>query len=453
MDCPASWSNLVDIFSLLVFVSPRMCLSPEWQLVDLLHTGSGTWLSQLSALVKRLDDLSHVLAWARIGETRPTDGGAEAVRKESKEAGREQQRKELPLWLVELPRLRLSFEVRHQCDCSPPTPHTLANLPRRRKFASRVLMRCVPSQTWQVKSREELPAEARERDEVRLYCREHAGLYLSPNPDPSLEPLLYGLPHAVALQTHDGEFALLMSAAAKPVLTPDGRTLLHRGDAAWLANLPQARHYLYPVHPSRTHLCSPTLASSLYLLLLYFLHGMYADVLRIMDACMSDTELSGEEAQLWYSLRQTEQHDVPDAHAARLRLHQMWSALHQPDKGTPSQSLPDAHPSPAPSASNRIMRSSSAEPLEKGPRVSLLQSPASISMTSASMPATPRQPPAPAQREKRPRQMIESPWDAPVARSVAAYVLYRSCVSADCRLSADDELSLLTFCFSDEEQV
>ena len=44
----------------------------------------------------------------------------------------------------------------------------------------------------------------------------------------------------------------------------------------WTA-LPQARHYLYPVHPSQSLLCSSTLASSLYLLLLTLAHRRYDD--------------------------------------------------------------------------------------------------------------------------------------------------------------------------------
>ena len=214
-------------------------------------------------------------------------------------------------------------------------------------------------------------------DEVRLYSREHAGLYLSQVSNPSIEQLLHGLPHAVALQGDDGDFALLVSAAAKPVLTADGSTRLHRGDPTWLSALPQARHYLYPIHPSGTHLCSPTLASSLYLLLLYFLHRMYAEVFQLVDACMTDTELSMEELQLWEALQQVELlHDAADAHAARLKLH--LTARDTPTMG--------------------------------------------------------------------------SPWRSPLARSIAGYVQQRHHVSANCRLSVDEEVFLLREVLDDEKQ-
>ena len=96
--------------------------------------------------------------------------------------------------------------------------------------------------------------------------------------------------------------------------------LLHRSDAAWLAALRQARHYLYPVHPSGALLGSRTLASSLYLLLLYMLHRQHAEALRLLEACMTDTELSQEEGQLWAALGQTACDDHADAHAVRLKI-------------------------------------------------------------------------------------------------------------------------------------
>ena len=345
------------------------------QLVDLLHVGMGSRLAQLAALFMRLDDLSHVLAWARLGAgavpPRPESGGG--VDPLARGAGGRDGggAHEAVLSLVELPRLRLSFEVR------------------------------------------------RVGEDVRLYCREHAGQYLSPRHMPALEPLLHGLPHAVALQGDDGDNALLVSAAAKPLLTADSRTLLLRGDTEWLANLPQARHYLYPVHSSGTHLCSPTLSSSLYLLLLYFLHGMFADVIRILESCMSDTELSPEEAQLWRSLRQTEQHDSPDAHAARLHLFQLWGALYQAGR----------EPPPSPPSPLRQEAVAAAGPSDiSGRSEGTLQEAAPTA------------------------QRIEPPWQAKIARYVAGYVLRRSQVSASCRLSTEEEMRLLTYCLGDDEQ-
>ncbi|KAL3900577.1 MAG: hypothetical protein SGPRY_012436, partial [Prymnesium sp.] len=269
----------------------------EW-LVDLLHAPANSWLAQLSTLLRRLDDLSHVLAWS---------------------SGEEAQ-----LSTVELPRLRLSFEVR-----------TVGG-------------------------------------KKRLYSHEHSGFYISMDAS-AAAPLLRGLPHAVVLQGDYGELALLVSSAAKPHLTASGRVLLHRGDSSWLSALSQARHYLYPVHPSTTHLCSPTLASSLYLLLLYFLHAMHAEVFRLVDACTSDLELSPEERQIWEAFRQAEQHTAADACSARLKLHLI------------------AHDTAA----------------------------------------------------------MGSPWPTPMGLTLIQYVKQRHLVSTNCRLSVEEEVSLLDECLED----
>ena len=215
----------------------------------------------------------------------------------------------------------------------------------------------------------------------------------------SIEQLFIGIPHGVLLQTEEGELSLLVSAAAKPVQPhaeaeaalhrwdavraslgaslgskpssprPSSSTppplvdfsgtsqrrssfpeaagaaravhaacLLHRSDTVWLAALRQARHYLYPVHPSGALLGSRTLASSLYLLLLYMLHRQHAEALRLLEACMTDTELSQEEGQLWAALGQTASDDHADAHAVRLKIRLLA-------EGTPAMQCPwdDAH--------------------------------------------------------------------------------------------------------------
>lgn len=87
-----------------------------------------------------------------------------------------------------------------------------------------------------------------------------------------------------------------------------GALLLNRSDPEWIENVGEVRHYLYPVHVSRMFLVMPTLAASLYLLLLRFLDRAYADVFRMADSCVSDTALSpegarrgGSERSMWRS--------------------------------------------------------------------------------------------------------------------------------------------------------
>ena len=128
-------------------------------------------------------------------------------------------------------------------------------------------------------------------------------------------------------------------------------------------------------------------------------------------------------------LQQSELHDTPDAHAARLKLHQLWSALHQTEKRDPQQ--PTQSPPPTPT-----MRDSRPSVQPTPPLVS---SPARLA------------PPA-TKEQKKTKQAVPPPWRAPIARYVEGYVLHRPHVSANCRLSVGEELSLLSFCFDDENQ-
>ena len=87
-------------------------------LLDLVHAAAGSKLAQLAALFSRLDDLSHVLAWARCDAAKepsrpqgPHDVAQEAA---ADEKGWAASGLPLGLALVELPRLRLSFGVRLQ---------------------------------------------------------------------------------------------------------------------------------------------------------------------------------------------------------------------------------------------------------------------------------------------------------------------------------------------------
>lgn len=54
----------------------------------------------------------------------------------------------------------------------------------------------------------------------------------------------------------------------------------------------------YPVHPSHEFLSAPTLAGTLYLLLVRFSNRQYADAVAMSTAVASDTMLSPEEQQV-----------------------------------------------------------------------------------------------------------------------------------------------------------
>ena len=214
-------------------------------LLNLLHPRASGALRRLAAVLRRLDDLSHVLAWARDAAS----GGDEAAAARGGGGEGAAGGGEWRLALVELPRLRLSFEARSAAG-----------------------------------------------GETRLYCCEHSDLFLSrlslsPRPSPNrpeaaapsdateasppaggsggaaaggepssaactsqqarsaaLAQLLRCVPHAVLLEDGQGDISVLVSAAARPLVSADGAAaerlpggcLLRRNDAAWLEALPQA---------------------------------------------------------------------------------------------------------------------------------------------------------------------------------------------------------------------
>lgn len=356
-------------------------------LLNLLHPRAGGNVERLATLFRRLDDLSHVLAWVRMDEKR---GTRVDEKKSSASPG-----PEWSLSRVELPRLHLTFEVRVGGSSGQP----------------------------------------------RLYCREHAHMFLShavgsPVGDHPLErasgcdepehnraevvcDLLQCLPHAVVLEDEQGDLAVLVSAAAKPWMgDPGSRTsgncLLHRNDREWLGALTQARHYLYPVHPSHSVLCSKTIASSLYLLLMHFAYRKYGEVLRLADACMTDTRLSAEEEQLWRAVEEVGLFDDhPEADAARLKV---WLVQRRSLSGRQLQQPPPS-----------TVRSST--PVASSPQTSTpAVQPSPILIHATERPA----PPLPLRLGR---------WD--IASSLESYFLHRQMIRADCRLQPSDELALL----------
>lgn len=219
-------------------------------LLNVLYAARNTALQAFYDVLRRLDDLSHLLIWSKD--------------------------RSMEVDLVELPRVCLSFRM--------------------------------------------------ERESGRLLCQEHAGLFVSSHRCAVSTRLIKGLPHAVVLENVQGELFVLLAAIALPsrpqrpgvLFSPE--ILLDRTDAEWNARLGDVRHFLYSIHISKAFMFSPTLASTLYLLLMRLLAREYQLAFRLIDSCVWDGQLTDEEKQIFGLLAKYDSDADPNAHACRLKL-------------------------------------------------------------------------------------------------------------------------------------
>ena len=221
------------------------------RLLTHLHCAPDSPLHQLVALLCRLDDAAHILMWSAV-ESECNGSSDDAVRGEVVD---------LPVDLVELPRLRLSF---------------------------RVVYSVAPS------------GEAR----ARLASVEHPGLEACLPRNDATKALLRGVPHALLMTSGEGDVSILLPALAKPCLLSEqsnpltAQLLLATHAAGWAEALPAVRHYLYGVHRSTAYITSPSLAATLYLLLLRWISRDYEAAFTLCAFAASDLPLSAEEAQV-----------------------------------------------------------------------------------------------------------------------------------------------------------
>jgi hypothetical protein len=136
----------------------------------------------------------------------------------------------------------------------------------------------------------------------RLYSNDYDGLFIATSTEAReiAERLLGSTSHFIVLQNPDNDLFILMPSCALPRrLHVDGshlsvQVILDRRNQEWIDNIGEVRSYLYPVHNSRSFLVTPSLASSLYLMVMYFITGEYQDVFKMVDSCVSE-ELNPEE--------------------------------------------------------------------------------------------------------------------------------------------------------------
>jgi hypothetical protein len=143
------------------------------------------------------------------------------------------------------------------------------------------------------------------RVEHRLYSNDYDGLYISTSVEAReiAERLLGSIDHFIVLQNADKDLFVMMPGCALPRrLHVDGtrlsvQVILDRRNQEWIDNIGEVRCYLYPIHNSRSFLVTPSLASSMYLMVMYFMTGSYQNVFKMIESCVSE-ELTPEEVSV-----------------------------------------------------------------------------------------------------------------------------------------------------------
>ena len=278
----------------------------RWLISSLLmpHTGA---LAGLLSLLERVEDHAHILLWSQSGPDSEEDGSEDAENADDDGEGSAEEaadddmdddheqrhsatvagaakkagwKEEMDIELIELPRLRLSFSVV-------------------RDASGKAALRSI----------------------------EHSGLHLGWIECERLATLLCGLPHALLLLNDAGDISVLLSALCKPCRLARAdeplysQLILARHAPGWSQHLTMSRHYLYDVHRSRSYLKPPSLAASLYLLVLRWLARDFASAFALAPSCVTDAALTPEEASLWSLLADFAQDTEPAAHATRLKLY------------------------------------------------------------------------------------------------------------------------------------
>ena len=212
---------------------------PVHTLLNVMTAPPSSLLKRIGMLLSKLDNLAHVLVWS-----------ASTVQSAHSAAS---------IDFVELPRVNLSFKAKQVEGSDGKMEH-------------------------------------------RLFSNDHDGLYIAVSMEAReiAERLLGTISHFIVLQNADNDLFVLMPGCALPRrLHTDGsrlsvQVILDRRNQEWIDNIGEVRCYLYPVHNSRSFVVTPSLASSLYLLLMYFITGSYQDVFKMVESCVSE-DLSPEE--------------------------------------------------------------------------------------------------------------------------------------------------------------
>ena len=215
---------------------------PVHTLLNVSSAPPSSLLKRVGMLLSRLDNLSHVLLWstAKVHSTHSA----------------------CSIDFIELPRVNLSFKAKDVESIDGKIEH-------------------------------------------RLYSNDYDGLYIATSTEAREigERLLGSISHFIVLQNADKDLFILLPSCALPRrLHSDGshlsvQIILDRRNKDWNNKIGEVRSYLYPIHNSRSFLVTPSLASSLYLMLMHFITGAYVEVFKMVESCVSE-DLSPEEVRL-----------------------------------------------------------------------------------------------------------------------------------------------------------
>lgn len=215
---------------------------PSLTLLNIVSAPPSSLLKRVGMLLSKLDNLAHVLVWSTAKV--PSAHSAASID------------------LIELPRVNLNFKAK--------------------EFET-----------------------SDGKKEFRLFSNDYDGLFIAVSTEAReiVDRLLGDISHFIVLQNAENDLFVLMPGCALPRrLHTDGsrlsvQVILDRRNQEWIDNIGEVRCYLYPVHNSRSFLVTPSLSSSLYLMVMYFITGAYQEVFKMVDSCVSE-DLSPEEVSL-----------------------------------------------------------------------------------------------------------------------------------------------------------
>lgn len=214
---------------------------PAHTLLNVLSAPPSSLLKRVGLLLSRLDNISHVLVWSTSAVNSPHS--------------------DCTIDFIELPRVNLSFKAKDVESVDGKVEH-------------------------------------------RLYSNDYDGLYIATSTEAReiAERLLGAISHFIVLQNGDKDLFILLPSCALPRrLHADGshlsvQIILDRRNKDWNNKIGEVRSYLYPIHNSRSFLVTPSLASSLYLMLMHFITGAYVEVYKMVESCVSE-DLTPEEVR------------------------------------------------------------------------------------------------------------------------------------------------------------